>query len=249
MRESIIIDTHMHLGRSSISGVENTVEELLEAMKDNSVAHGLIIPQASQFQDVFDVHAKIHEAEIENPELFRGIMCVNPRLGEEIYAGEAAKCFREYKFIGIKLDPNIHAVPIDSRFSDLIFETARKYSVPVIIHTGAGIYSNPALAIPMAMKYPDVRVVLAHSGMLTYASEAIIAASICENIYLECSWSATMHMQKMIRTIGTGKMMFGSDHISNLPVEISKLQALNLSSDQFEDIAFKTATDVFNLSF
>lgn len=249
MNQPIIIDTHMHLGRSSISGVENTLDELLLSMEKNRIAHGFIIPQASQFQDVFEVHSKIHDAQMKYPELFRGIMCVNPRLGEDIYYGEAEKCFNDYKFIGIKLDPNIHAVPIDSRLAELVFETAEKFAVPVIIHTGAGIYSNPALAITMAMKYPGVKIVLAHSGMLTYASEAVMAAQICENVFLECSWSATMHMQKMLATVGSGKMMFGSDHISNLPVEIEKLHALKLSPEQIDDISFKTAQKVFNVDF
>lgn len=242
-----IIDTHMHLGRSSISGVENRVEDLLSSMEENGVSMGLILPQASQFTDVFSVHEKIREAALTYPERFRGVMCVNPRLGDELYFAEADKCFREFGFLAIKLDPNIHAVPIESFFSERVFCAAEKYGVPVIIHTGSGVYSNPVFAIPMAKRFPDVKIVLAHAGMLTYASEATLAARLCDNIFLECSWSATMHLQKMIREIGTHKMMFGSDHISNLPVELAKLRALRLNASQTDDIAFRTAEEVFQL--
>ena len=58
-----------------------------------------------------------------------------------------------------------------------------------MVHTGPGIpFALPALCIPAARKYPDLKIVLAHAGFAVFTAEAQVAATVCDNLYLETSW-------------------------------------------------------------
>jgi hypothetical protein len=51
----------------------------------------------------------------------------------------------------------------------------------------------------------------------------------------------------MISTIGADRVMMGADLPSNVPVEIAKYQALDLSPEVYSQVMGGTAVDVFDL--
>lgn len=80
-----------------------------------------------------------------------------------------------------------------------------------------------------------------------YTDEAFVAAKTFENIILELSWCPTYAVRKMVDQIGAERMVMGSDHISNLPVELVKFDSIGLTDQQLEQIFYKTPQRVFNL--
>ncbi|MBO9596397.1 MAG: amidohydrolase family protein, partial [Cohnella sp.] len=104
-----------------------------------------------------------------------------------------------------------------------------------------------SLVIDPAKRYPDVRFVLCHAGFAVYADEAIVAAKHCDNIYLEPSWCQTYAVTKMVQTIGAQRLLFGSDHLTNLPVELVKFQSIGLTSAELENVMELNALRVFKL--
>ena len=73
----------------------------------------------------------------------------------------------------------------------IIFDTAKKLNVPVLVHTGSGIpFSVPSLVIPRAREYPKVKIIRSQSGFPIPASDAWVAARECPNVYFETSWSS-----------------------------------------------------------
>jgi predicted TIM-barrel fold metal-dependent hydrolase len=70
-------------------------------------------------------------------------------------------------------------------------------------------FSLPALCIPAANEYPDLKIVLAHSGGEIVSAEAQIATSICSNLYLETSWRLGGDIWWMISSIGSDRVMMG----------------------------------------
>ena len=114
----------------------------------------------------------------------------------------------------------------------------------------AGIpFSLPALCIPAANKYPDLKIVLAHAGGGIVSAEAQVAASICGNLYLETSWCLGEDIRWMINTIGPDRVMMGADLPSNVPVEFAKYRALDLEPAVYNKVMGETAVDVFNLKW
>ena len=92
-----------------------------------------------------------------------------------------------------------------------------------MIHTGFDVpFTLPSLAIPRARQYPGLSLILAHAGESLYAEEALVAATECANITLETSWCNTGQIQGFIRTLGSGRVMMGSDLPENLPAELAK---------------------------
>jgi predicted TIM-barrel fold metal-dependent hydrolase len=120
--------------------------------------------------------------------------------------------------------------------------------VPVLVHTGLGTpFSLPSLVIDAARRYPDVTFILCHAGFAVYTDEAIVAAKYCDNIVLEPSWCQTYTVAKMIKTIGAERIVMGSDHLTNLPVELVKFRSIGLSDNELELILYTNAKRIFQL--
>jgi len=243
-----IIDTHVHLGTSRFSGVSTEEEDIIQAMDRHGVAASLVMPQPT-LEDIPAVHARIAEmAEHHKGRIF-GMASLDPWLEEEEYRRQAAICFRDYQFVAVKLHPLGHNVSPLSPLCDKVYEIARAYDVPVLVHTGLGAPNAlPSLVIDPAKRYPDVRFVLCHAGFAVYTDEAIVAARYCDNIYLEPSWCQTYAVKKMVQTLGADRLLFGSDHLTNLPVERVKFESIGLTSSELENIFERNALQLFNLT-
>jgi len=245
---ALLVDAHCHLGRSVVSGVEIDEATLLGTMAANGIGVAMTMPQPHQGLDVVPVHDRIARCAEANPGVIYGMVNLSPRLDEGDYRAEIMRCIRGFGFRAIKLDPSVSALPINHPRCEIVFATAQELGVPVIIHTGLGVPNAlPALAIPPALKYPDVTVVLAHAGFAVFAEEAIVAAQVCPNIVLEPSWCASYQVAAMVRAVGAARVMFGSDHPSNVASELAKLQAIGLDDGQLIQVLGGTARRVFGL--
>jgi predicted TIM-barrel fold metal-dependent hydrolase len=132
--------------------------------------------------------------------------------------------------------------------SDVVFKTAAVLGVPVMVHTGTGApFALPSLLIRRARQFPELKIVLAHAGFAIYSEEAIVAAEVCENIYLEPTWCIAGDIRKMIRMLGPERVMFGGDLPSNVPVELTKYRTLDLTDNEREWCLHRTAAFVFDL--
>ena len=246
---TFVLDAHCHIGRSLATGVEITEEGLLATMAANGVDAAMVMPQPHQGPEVAAVHDRIARFAERRPGAIYGMASVNPRLDEADYRREVGRCVRDLGFRAIKLDPSVHALAPNHPRCAILFALASELGVPVIIHTGLGVPAAlPALAIPPALRHPDVTVVLAHAGFAVFAAEAIVAAQVCPNIILEPSWCAGFQVAEMVRAVGAERVMYGSDHPSNVPAELAKLGALGLDGAQLAQILGGTARRVFGLA-
>ena len=78
--------------------------------------------------------------------------------------------------------------------------------------------------------------ILAHAGWGLYSAEAMVAAEVCENLYLEPSWCPGYMARQMVERFGAGRVLFGSDHLTNLPVELTKYRSLGLSNQDLAGV-------------
>ena len=72
-----------------------------------------------------------------------------------------------------------------------------------------------------------------------------MAAEVCPNILLEPSWCPTYVARKMIDQFGADRVLFGSDHLTNLPVELAKYRSIGLTDEQLTKVLGGTARAVF----
>ncbi len=240
-----IIDSHQHIGRSMFSGVETTESDLIAAMDAQGVETAFAMPQPTR-EDVRPIHDQIAAAARRHPGRIFGMASIDPWSSEADYLAEARRCVVDLGFVALKLHPLGHNLPPTHSMADKVFRVAAYLGVPVIVHTGLGTpWSLPSLCIPPARKYPDLPIILAHAGWGLYSAEALVAAEVCENIYLEPSWCPTYMARQMIDRFGADRVLFGSDHLSNLPVELTKYRSIGLSEDQLSKVLGETAARIF----
>jgi predicted TIM-barrel fold metal-dependent hydrolase len=243
-----IVDVHAHLGVDQVFELEHTREALLAGRE----AVDLTLVQPASVLDLPTARAQ-HDAigalVREMPSRFLGMACPNPRLPEEAYFEEVRRCVQELGFVGLKLHPLAHAVAPTSRAGRRAFEAARRLDIPLMIHTGSGIpWSAPSLILPVAREYPDVRIVMAHAGMMVLAQEALVVAQSCDNVWLETTWTGGHLIRRFIDAIGPTRILFGSDLPLNLTTELTKHRTIGLSEADVERLLGTNAVDVYRLS-
>jgi uncharacterized protein len=176
-----------------------------------------------------------------------GAACVYPYLRREEFRDEMKRCAVELGFRAIKLQPQYQPLNPLWPASDFFFEAALLYNLPVIVHTGSGIpYSLPSLYIHTARKFPDLKLVLAHcggGGLLL--GEAIVAAEVCSNIFLELSSLMPHQVLEVLVHIAPNRLMIGSDLPESLATEMTKILLLDIEAEFRRDIFWNTACRVF----
>jgi uncharacterized protein len=243
-----IIDTHCHYGASKLSPILITEADLVQSMEANGVELSLVMPHAVS-DDPRAEHDHVADLCARHPSRFRGIVNLTPLWTEEAYRREAERCVRELKFVALKLNPLQHLTSPAMANADKVFRVANELGVPVIVHTGLGApWALPALCIPPARKYPDLPIVLAHAGYAVYTAEAQVAASECKNIFLEPSWCPVGEVEHLVRSLGAGRVLFGSDLPENVPVELAKYRAARITAAEREMVLAGTAERLFKLN-
>lgn len=129
---------------------------------------------------------------------------------------------------GVKIYPPTGFYAFDESCNP-IYEKCLEYDVPLVAHTAfvgyphVGHYANPLYLNEVQARYPDLRIVLAHSGFPFWNDEAIEVASHHHNTYLEISnWNGLLkhesdelrsRLAKMIAHVGAHRVIFASDHL------------------------------------
>lgn len=248
-----VIDSHCHLGACSVFGYDIDEESLLKNLEDNKVDAAIVQPFPGAQPDAKSVHDRIYKLSKKYPKKIFGIASINPNFGEKQTRYEIERCIKDLGFVGVKCHTLGHAANPILPAGDLIFKIASELNVPVNVHTGQGIvFAAPSLNILKARQYPNLKIVLIHSGMIILTPEAFIAAKEAENIYLETSWNAAEDIEWLITTLGSNRVMFGSDSYTktmlNQKVELFKYKIINISEEQRVDVLFNTAKEVYKLN-
>lgn len=241
------MDSHMHLGDCRVFGCNVTEENLKEAMEKYQLS-GFILQPYPGASDEAEVHKRIYHLTQMYPGQIFGVASVNPHMDEKQYKAKIRKYITEYHFKAVKLHTIGHAVHPFSRDAHMVAETAAELGVPVNVHTGPGVpFSLPSLLMPLVKEFPDTRFILAHSGARLYFGEALLLARECANVFLEMSWCSAEDVDTAIRSLGSGRVMFGSDSLMNIGPGMDVFRRLDLGKEDQENVFYYTAAEAFSL--
>lgn len=243
----MIIDTHTHIGRSENSDYEITLEHLIHTMDRYGfdVSFVLPLPSVADFRGQHDIVADACKA---HPGRIFGVASIPTHVGRKVYMEEARRCVEDLGFIGFKFHPYHHGGPPLSAKGILALDAAREFRLPLMIHTGPGApWALPSMMIPAARKYPDVTLIAAHSGMEIYAEDALIAATECENIILETSWTSPGKVMLFIRQLGADRVVMASDLPSNVPIQKAIFDSLDLTKSERDTTLWHLPIKLFRL--
>lgn len=242
-----IVDVHTHLGISHSTGVRATRETLLGAMEDFGIDAVMVMPQPTD-PSALELHDEIAEMIIDHPGRVFGIALLDPRMPEAEFSFHVARLLEDENFVALKLHTFGHNVSPDDEVADKVFRAGRQHRRAVMIHTGlGGAHTLPGRIASVCRAYPDVPIVLCHAGFAAFWAEALTLAEEFDNVMLEPSWSPGFAIGLMVERLGADRVMFGSDHVSNLPIELLKIANLELTINERSAILGGTAARVFRL--
>jgi predicted TIM-barrel fold metal-dependent hydrolase len=246
----MIIDAHVHLGEDVVFDEEISESELEEAYALNGVDGGIVQPYVCRpyMEDVRAIHDRIAAFAAESSRRWWGMASIFPHFRPEDYEREAERCVKKLGFVGLKLTPIAHACHPSSKDGLHVFEVARGLKVPLMIHTGAGVpFSDPISCVKALESFRDVTVVLAHAGSEMHNQQATYLAEKFEQVFLEPSWVGVLGVGAMVRRVGCGKIMFSSDNVFQIPVELAKYLSIIKYNDDLEKVLWKNVVSVYNL--
>lgn len=247
----MIIDAHAHLGEDVVFDVTITEAEFLEYYERYGVDGAIIQPLICRPypEDTRAAHDQVHRFVQKRERRWWGMASINPHFRPADYEAEATRCMRELGFVGIKISCIAHGCHPSSKNALHVFEVCRGLGVPLMIHTGAGVpFSDPMSVAKALESFPDVRVVLAHAGSEMHHQQATYLARKFDNVYLEPSWVGTAGVLGMIQQLGCGKLMFSSDGLHQIPVELAKYRSVIPDPASLEKVLYKNAADVYRLT-
>ena len=248
----MIIDCHAHLGTDLVFDEVRTEEDIIKAMDKFNIEATIVQPMfgAIYLDDIRGTHDRIFKFSQAYPRRIFGMASITPLLHEADYYNEAKRCRDELGFVGIKIHPAVHAVNPAGKRGEMVWKVCEELDLPLMVHTGAGVpFTLPAIVIGRCKQFKNVKCILAHSGMISFAGEAFLAAHECPNVYLDTSWTATHHIEHMVELFGANRVMFAGDEDTNIPVELAKYEHMRISPEDLEWCLWKTTNQVFKLNF
>ena len=199
---------------------------------------------------------------------FIGFLSVDPTEGD--FYRELRHGHEELGLVGVKLLPMYAGFRPDDDRLDPLWRYAQRRGLPVLLHTGTTFVSQAPLdcTLPrhldrVAMRFPDVRIVLAHLGH-PYEAEALVTTRKHPNVYADVSalhyrpWQL-YHSLMLAQEYGTwDKLLFGTDFpFTDVAASVAGLRGLNdmaaaanlprLREDQLEALIYRDSLALLGL--
>jgi uncharacterized protein len=157
-----------------------------------------------------------------HPEHLIGFLSLDPT--QPRWQDELEEGHRDLRLKGIKLMPMYAGFQPDSSTLDHLWEYATRHGLPVLLHTGTTFIDKaplsctlPRLLDHVAIRFPDVKIILAHLGH-PYEGECIATIRKHPNVYADCSALhyrpfQLYHSLMLLQEYGVWhKLLFGTDY-------------------------------------
>jgi len=233
-KKVLIIDAHNHIALKIYEGeTKGTIENAISVLDTCGVERSVIAGAGLPHQ--LDQNNRLCAAAVKKyPERLIGFVGVNPHLKEKTLE-VIDQAVNEWGFRGIKLHPWLEGFPANDRIVYPIMERAEKYDIPVLFHSGTPPFSTPLLIADIAMHFPKVKVIMGHMGKNMLYCDAICAAKLSKNIFLETSAAHILPVvHRAVEEIGAERVLYGSDHmeVSVMRYRILQIMDLDISREE-----------------
>jgi len=236
LNDILIIDAHSHMGKwfnFPIYG-DPSARGMVRLMDRLGVSRCLSSAHLSIGPDFHTGNEMIRKAMMDFPGRFTGLCTVNPNYPDEVKQ-ELELRFNQ-GFTGIKFHPGTHNYPVTGKNYRAAWEFAQERKLILLSHTwyDGGICS-PRLFDDLAKAYPDVKILLGHSGGTHQGfEEAAEIAAKHKNVYLDmCGTEFSGYwIEYMVNATDPDKVVFGTDFPFHDPrITLGRVLYARLSDD------------------
>jgi uncharacterized protein len=242
----MIIDADVHISPSFESGNSILIEELIRRMDKAKVDKALTWLQPPYMREIDDSNAYVYKATKDYPDRILGFGWADPNLGINKAKDMVKRCVYDYGFYGVKLNGAQNSFYIDS--PDLaipVIEEIAKSGKLLAFHVGGDAYehTHPFRVGKIAHMFPELQILMVHMGGAAFAdlsNAAIEIANQHKNITLIGSAIRTIPILKAIKTLGAGRVCFGSD----TPFELMHVEVAKYNAMLDEEVTDKEKADI-----
>lgn len=274
----MIIDFHIHVGDRGFwhpwvfewmlgfrekSGIERVMDQegkmnpraLVSLLEEAGVNYGVVLAELSPVTTGMITNEYVAEFCAREPRLIP--FCnINPHLVANP-SRELVRCVEELGCRGLKLLPTYQGFyPNDPSIYPL-YARAEELRIPVLIHTGSSIfkgsrlkYGNPLSLDDVAVDFPDLPIVLAHSGRGVWYEEAFLLSQLHGNVYMEVSGLPPQNLLNYFPRLGKNadRVLFGSDWpgMPGIAENIAAIRALPLKEEVKDKILGENARKILD---
>jgi predicted TIM-barrel fold metal-dependent hydrolase len=171
---------------------------------------------------------EIAEGAAKHSDILIPFASIDPHKGKA-GARRLRRLIEDHGVRGLKFHPSLQDFAPDDGTADPLLEVAQEYGIPALFHTGqTGIgadmpggggvrlsLSNPMLLDDVAVKFPDLTIIMAHPSF-PWQDEALAVATHKPNVYIDLSgWSPKYFPPQLVRYANSllqDKVLFGSDY-------------------------------------
>jgi predicted TIM-barrel fold metal-dependent hydrolase len=182
---------------------------------------------------------------------------VNPSLVADL-AGALERYVTEMGFRGVKLYPTYQHFYANDSLLYPLYAKAQEMGIPVMIHTGSSIfrgsrlkYGDPIYMDDVAVDYPELTLLMAHSGRGFWYERAYFLAKLHANIYMEISGLPPQKLLDYFPQLErvADKVIFGSDWpgMPHIRRNIEIIRSLPLEEETKEKILGGNAARILGI--
>jgi hypothetical protein len=228
-----VIDAHSHMGARNKLAVHQiprimkfSAEDMIASMDGAGVDKVVTFAiGAGEPVDYRDTNDYISASMQKYPDRIIGFMRLNPAQGPK----DTLQVLEEGVKLGlkgIKIHPLIEKCPANDKEKVYpLMEAAQHYKIPVLFHCGLGENASPLRIAEVAKDFPNLSVIMGHSGVIEGVRDAVAAAKKHDNLSMDSSAVGWLpFFCETIAWAGVDRVMYGSDHPFNpMDWEVSKI--------------------------
>ena len=173
-------------------------------------------------------------------------------------AQELERCVKELGFRGLKLYPTYQYFYPNDPLLYPVYAKAQELGIPVMFHTGSSVfrgsrlkYGDPLYLDDVAVDFPDLVIVQAHSGRGFWYDRAAFLARLHPNVYMEVSGLPPHKLLDYFPELErlADKVIFGSDWpgVPGIKANIEAIRALPISEEAKAKILGENAARILGI--
>lgn len=183
---------------------------------------------------------------------------INPFVTADLVS-ELRHCVNDLGFQGLKLYPTYqHFYVNDVRLYPLYAE-AERLGIPIMVHTGSSVfrgarlkYGDPLYVDDVVVDFPELTIIMAHSGRGFWYDAAFFLAQVHRNVYMEITGLPPQKLLTYFPNLekNADKIIFGSDWpaVTDIKANIATIRGLPIREDSKQKILGGNAARVLGLN-
>ncbi len=252
LNDILVIDAHCHMGLYGNFHIAKCSAADMVAQMDRigiraciSAHHAAIAPDQRYGND------EVLQAMDDFPGRIYGYATVSPNYPEREIIAELERCIAG-GMIGVKLHPDLHGCNVDDDKYRPAWEFANEHRLPLLSHTGLGGRNPVKTFEKLADTYPNVSILLGHSGFGSEgADQTIEAVKNHPNVYAEITGSTVVYgtLERMVHEAGADRVLFGTDipFLDPRP-QVGRVAYAKLTDDEKRQVFGLNAARIFGIN-